>query len=259
MKTRIITAFLIIACVIPPLVFGGVLLYALLSFIIVAGGLELMALREQKDETWPLLIKPLAIACVFALTFIKKDALLFPLLGIFVLCFLSLPVFTERFHAKDGFLCIAYITFFFIIARGFLHIYDRNPLYVWYIIVATYGCDTGAYFCGRFLGKHKMNPRISPKKTWEGAFGGWLLGAALSFALAYFLIDTMTLPQILAASLILTITGQIGDLAFSEIKRNFGIKDFSDLLPGHGGVLDRVDSLVFNFICFDLILVVLTL
>ena len=75
MKTRIITAFLIIACVIPPLVFGGVLLYALLSFIIVAGGLELMALREQKDETWPLLIKPLAIACVFALTFIKKDAL----------------------------------------------------------------------------------------------------------------------------------------------------------------------------------------
>ena len=79
MKTRIITAFLIIACVIPPLVFGGVLLYALLSFIIVAGGLELMALREQKYETWPLLIKPLAIACVFALTFIKKDALLFPL------------------------------------------------------------------------------------------------------------------------------------------------------------------------------------
>ena len=72
MKTRIITAFLIIACVIPPLVFGGVLLYALLSFIIVAGGLELMALREQKDETWPLLIKPLAIACVFALTFIKR-------------------------------------------------------------------------------------------------------------------------------------------------------------------------------------------
>ena len=64
MKTRIITAFLIIACVIPPLVFGGVLLYALLSFIIVAGGLELMALREPKDETWPLLIKPLAIACV---------------------------------------------------------------------------------------------------------------------------------------------------------------------------------------------------
>lgn len=61
------------------------------------------------------------------------------------------------------------------------------------------------------------------------------------------------------ASAILTVTGQIGDLAFSAIKRNFGIKDFSDLLPGHGGVLDRVDSLVFNFICFDLILVVLML
>ena len=69
----------------------------------------------------------------------------------------------------------------------------------------------------------------------------------------------MTPAQMVLAAAVLTVTGQIGDLAFSAIKRNFGIKDFSDLLPGHGGVLDRVDSLVFNFICFDLILVVLML
>ena len=146
-----------------------------------------------------------------------------------------------------------------MIAKSFMHIYDMNRMYVWLIIVATYVCDTGAYFCGRFLGKHKLNERISPKKTWEGAIGGWIFGAALSFAFAYFLIPDMSMNHILLASVVMPITGQIGDLAFSAIKRCFKIKDFSDLLPGHGGVLDRVDSLVFNFICFDFILVVLSL
>ena len=257
MKTRIITALLIILCVVPPLVYGGWLIDLLIAFIIVAGGIELLNLKEQ-DAKWPLGIKTLAIVAVFVLV-LSDERLHVALLGVSALIFLSIPVFTDRFHAKDGFLCIAYVTFFFAIARCFLHIYGTNRMYVWFIIIATYACDTAAYFCGRFLGKHKLNVRISPKKTWEGSIGGWLFGALLSFAFAWFMIDTMTPLQMMIASAILTVTGQIGDLAFSAIKRNFGIKDFSDLLPGHGGVLDRVDSLVFNFICCDLILMVLML
>lgn len=257
MKTRIITALLIILCVIPPLVYGGWLINLLIAFIIVAGGIELLGLTEHKGS-WPIIIKPLAILSVFVL--VLSDArLTTPLLGIFCLVFASIPVFTDRFHAKDGFLCIAYMTFFFAIAKSFLNIYATDRMYVWFIIIATYACDTGAYFCGRFFGKHKLNVRISPKKTWEGSIGGWIFGVLLSFAFAYVMIDTLSMPQILIACTVLTITGQIGDLAFSAIKRCFAIKDFSDLLPGHGGVLDRVDSLVFNFICFNLILVVLTL
>ena len=258
MKTRIITALLIILCVIPPLVFGGWLIFLLLAFIVIAGGIELLALSEHTGG-WPMIIKPIAIVAVFSLILLKEEKLLIPLLGIYCLFFLSIPVFTDRFHAKDGFLCIAYITFFFAIAKSFLNIYTTSHMYVWYIIVATYACDTGAYFCGRFLGKHKLNERISPKKTWEGSIGGWIFGVVLSLIFAYFFIDSLSLVQLLLASGILTITGQIGDLAFSAIKRCFSIKDFSDLLPGHGGVLDRVDSLVFNFICFNLILVVVTL
>ena len=90
-------------------------------------------------------------------------------------------------------------------------------------------------------------------------FWCWILGSIISIVFAYFMIDSLSLGQFVIASLVLTVTGQIGDLAFSAIKRSFKIKDFSDLLPGHGGVLDRVDSLVFNFICFNFILVVLTL
>lgn len=257
MKTRILTALLILACVIPPLLYGGWLIFLLISFIIIAGGIELLGLTEHKGA-WPIVIKPLAILCVFILTF-GNQKLSISLLGVFALVFLSIPVFTDAFHAKDGFLCITYITFFYMIATSFLDIYQLDPLYVWLIIVATYVCDTAAYFCGRFLGSHKLNVRISPKKTWEGAIGGWLFGAMLSFAFAYFLIPDMGLTHMLLASLVLPFTGQIGDLSFSAIKRCFQIKDFSDLLPGHGGVLDRVDSLVFNFICFDFILVVLSL
>lgn len=257
MKIRMITALLIIACVVPPLIFGGWMILTLLGFIVIAGGIELMDLTEHKG-TWPIIIKPIAIACVFLLMLIDEKLVL-PILGIAVLSFLSIPVFTDKFHSKDGFLCIMYIVFFLIIAESFLNIYTSNRLYIWIILIATYGCDTGAYFCGRFLGKHKLNMRISPKKTWEGAIGGWIIGALLAFSFSCVMVNTLTMPQALITCAILAITGQLGDLAFSAIKRNFKIKDFSNLLPGHGGVLDRIDSLVFNFICFNLIMVVLTL
>lgn len=257
MKTRVITALIILACVIPPLLFGGWLIAILISFIVIAGGIELLQMSEHHMD-WPMIIKPLAIIGVFLLSLIDQR-LQIPLMSILALSFLSIPVFTDRFHAKDAFLCIAYMTIFCTIASGFVNIYTTDKLFVWYIIIATYGCDTGAYFCGRFFGKHKLNVRISPKKTWEGAIGGWIIGAALSFLFAYYLIPSMQLELIICASLILAITSQIGDLAFSAIKRCFQVKDFSNLLPGHGGVLDRVDSLVFNFVCFNFILVVLTL
>lgn len=257
MKTRIITALAIVLCVIPPLVFGGIWIQALVAFIIIAGGIELLGLNEQK-ETWPWIVKPLAIIAVFILLYVQ-EALVIPFISILCLLFLSMPVFTQRFHALDSFLCIAYIIFFYAIATSFAHIYQFDRLLVWYIIIATYGCDTGAYFFGRFFGKHKLNERVSPKKTVEGAIGGWFTGTVLSFAFAYFLLPELSITTILVGSCIMTITGQIGDLSFSAIKRCFAIKDFSNLLPGHGGVLDRVDSLVFNFICFNMIMVVIAI
>ena len=125
-----------------------------------------------------------------------------------------------------------------------------------YVVIGTFMTDIGAYFIGVFFGKHKVNPRISPKKTWEGFFGGIIISAIFSFAFAFILALTghALLPYfdvkhwyyIVALSLIMPPVSTLGDFVFSSIKRYYGIKDFGKLIPGHGGILDRIDSLIFS-------------
>jgi len=108
--------------------------------------------------------------------------------------------------------------------------------------------DTGAYFAGRFLGKHKLFPRISPKKTWEGFAGGMVASVAGAFLVRYlFHMEAMLhVGDCLALGVIAGILGPIGDLAESMLKRSSGVKDSGHILPGHGGMLDRIDALMFN-------------
>lgn len=122
---------------------------------------------------------------------------------------------------------------------------------VFLILFAMYGAwisDTCAYFAGRFLGKRKLAPKISPKKTVEGAIGGVagnVIISAITFLVCdrfFFVFDTVKLWMVIVAAVIVSILGMIGDLSASVIKRNFGEKDFGNIFPGHGGVLDRIDS-----------------
>lgn len=137
-----------------------------------------------------------------------------------------------------------------------------------YIFLAVCLNDVGAYFVGVFFGEHHMTPRISPKKTWEGFIGGILISFIFSFAFAIIL-DFLNLPllsfldkshwyNVLILSLVMPITGTLGDLMFSCVKRNFGIKDFGTILKSHGGVLDRIDSHVFSTIAASLLIVVMS-
>lgn len=111
------------------------------------------------------------------------------------------------------------------------------------ILFLQWACDTGAYFVGKYLGKHKLWERISPKKTWEGSIGGLVACIAVSFALAKNY-HSLTQQNWLVLSLIIGIISQFGDLAESAMKRNFQIKDSGSILPGHGGLLDRFDGLI---------------
>ena len=114
-------------------------------------------------------------------------------------------------------------------------------------LFANAGCDTFAYFLGRAFGRHKLCPSISPHKTVEGSLAGTVSGTALGMLAWLLLKDFAPIPWYvyLVASFFCTIAGQLGDLVASMIKRQAGIKDFSDLLPGHGGVIDRIDSFCF--------------
>ncbi len=123
-----------------------------------------------------------------------------------------------------------------------------------FMIVTVWVSDTGAYFSGRFLGRHKLNKEVSPKKTWEGAIGGTLLAVGGAVVMRNLFLPWMTLQTSVWLGLLVAVIGQLSDLAESVIKRSTGVKDSSNLLPGHGGFLDRFDSYlllapVFYYVC----------
>lgn len=116
--------------------------------------------------------------------------------------------------------------------------------YVVMALMFAWFSDTGGYFFGRFLGKHKLYEAVSPKKTWEGAFGG-LVGSAAGALMAHFwYLPSIPLRDALILSVVAGALGQAGDLAESLFKRSMGVKDSGQIVPGHGGILDRVDALL---------------
>ncbi len=145
------------------------------------------------------------------------------------------------------------LTFAFYICLGFTSIIllrdseDTFGKYVYLLVfIGAWMTDTGAYFVGKFLGKHKLIPTVSPNKTVEGAIGGTVV-CALSFALFGFIISkacslNVNWLVLIIAGVVSSVLSQFGDLIMSFVKREHGIKDFSTLLPGHGGILDRFDS-----------------
>lgn len=193
----------------------------------------------------------LALLGYYALLFTREDAAAH--LGIFVAVLTAaafvLMVFRQDTSIQDAALTVTgflYAGGFF----GFLILLENRPsgiIFVYSVFVISWVCDTLAYYTGRLFGRHKLIERVSPKKTVEGAIGG-LLGGALG---AYLLGMATTAQTGIAPGHFLVMGffgamfGQIGDLAASAIKRYAGEKDYPKLIPGHGGVLDRFDSILF--------------
>lgn len=254
MIQRIITALVIIAIVIPPLIVGGPLLYALVGLIMVVGGVELMQLTPNYRRMPPVFYVVIMLICFALLFFGAKYHFL--VISISVIAILSLPIFILRLTSRDCFIISTVFVLFYAFASSFVAIHEYNSMLIWFIILATYACDTGAYFSGYFFGKRKLCERISPKKTIEGAIGGIIVSCIASIIFAFFLLKQEPLGLVVCATLTMPIVSQIGDLAFSSIKRNYDIKDFSNIFPGHGGFMDRIDSLVYNLVFFYALLII---
>jgi phosphatidate cytidylyltransferase len=121
---------------------------------------------------------------------------------------------------------------------------NAGASYVVLALMFAWLSDTGGYFFGRFLGKHKLYEAVSPKKTWEGAFGGLVGSAAGALMAHYWFLPELPLAHGLLLSVVAGGLGQVGDLAESLFKRSMGVKDSGQIVPGHGGILDRVDALL---------------
>jgi phosphatidate cytidylyltransferase len=169
---------------------------------------------------------------------------------VFVLGLALLTVFTRRplveslpaaGISSSAFLLVAFPLSFAVRLHGIGTPMD-GPRLLLFALAITWAADTTAYFVGRSLGKHALAPHISPKKTWEGSIGG-LVGSLLVACGFHFWL-TIPLAHLLAMATVGNIAGQMGDLLESACKRSAGVKDSGALLPGHGGILDRVDAVI---------------
>lgn len=178
----------------------------------------------------------------------SEKYLLFPLVCLFLI--LPIELYRNRKHPftniAHGFLGIIYVAVPIALLINVVHPNQEigyNPLFFvgWLMLILS--SDSGAYLAGTAFGKHKLFERISPKKSWEGAIGGLLMSMAFAIGFSYFL-DFLTVWEWIGFSIVSVIAGIYGDLVESLLKRNVGAKDSGTLLPGHGGVLDRLDSIV---------------
>lgn len=244
MKKRIITG-IVLALIFVPLVFLGGLFFEIgVACLSVIAFNELFTLIEKNNKI-PFLVKALSFLSVPILS-ICLDALL-PCIGIIIM-FLFIPIifFSEEEYNYD----IALKLFGTVIFIGLLFynlVYIRLSSFdeFIYLLLITIFTDTFALIGGKIFGKHKLNQRISPNKTIEGSLIGLIVGTIIPSIYYLYIVDqSMSIILIIIMTAIFSIVGQIGDLLFSAIKRNNKIKDFSNLFPGHGGVLDRFDSLL---------------
>ncbi len=251
MKQRIITGMILAAILFPALYVGGWPLRAVVILFLTISTYEIIHATGKKFPAWLLF---LLLASVFVLGTIQMVYLVPLIITLFIGLFI-ITILTEVFSSDD----LAYLFMMTLMIamtlRSVAEIQSFGTRMVVYIAFITYATDTMAYFAGSFFGKHKLIPRISPKKTVEGALGGWAGGFIVGLIFGYFLLQIVSFKLILISSLVLPVIGQFGDLAFSALKRHYNIKDFGSIFPAHGGVLDRIDSLIFNLLFFYVLIV----
>lgn len=250
-KTRLLSGIVLVILAIGMIVGGGnILLYSTLAISII-GMYELC--RVFQVEKTPLSIVAYISAALYYLNLhfqIVPDAMMIGMAFLIIMMFIYVFSY-PKYEAKH--LMAVFFSFFYV-AVMLSYVYQirclNNGLYLAFLIfICSWGCDTSAYCVGKLIGKHKMSPILSPKKSVEGAIGG-VVGTALLTVIYLFVfrtqmgIGTGQIAVLAVISAIAAAISMVGDLTASAIKRNYDIKDYGNLIPGHGGILDRFDSMI---------------
>ena len=248
-KTRLISGIVLVAIALLTILSGGYVLLFTLACVSVIGMNELYrAMKVHEDKFTLLEIAGYAGAALYylaaAMNFEKYGNM--AIIGTLILIMFVYVFSYPKFHADQvmsayfGFVYVAVMLSFIMLTRNL----PDGKFLVWLIFLCSWGCDTCAYCVGMLIGKHKMAPVLSPKKSIEGAVGG-VLGAALLGAV-YAAATGGKAAEYAVICAAGALISMVGDLAASAIKRNQGIKDYGKLIPGHGGILDRFDSVIFT-------------
>lgn len=249
MKTRIITAVVALAIFIPLIIYGSwPLTIAAVALGIIAMS-EVLVMKKMVVISFEAIVSYLGVALLILpdswLDFLPSVATRwFGFYLLVVLLLLHTVLRKQRFTFDDaGVLTLAMLYIgmgfhFFVAARG---INFETLLYGMLVVWIT---DSGAYLVGRKIGKNKLAPKISPNKTWEGSIGGTISATIILAIYLYFIHVGGAWLTMVLLTIILSIMGQFGDLIESSLKRYYGVKDSGKILPGHGGILDRFDSML---------------
>lgn len=252
-KTRLFSSMILLVATITIVVLGKDILFASIFIISLIGMMELYRVVKI-HKALPGFVGYLAGISFYLILYFNLLQYQLMLFIFFLMLLMFVYVFVfPKFGSEQ--ITIAYFGLFYVsIMLSYIYqvrMMEDGALLVWLIFIGAWGSDTCAYCVGILIGKHKIAPKLSPKKSLEGCIGGILGASLIGFLYATIFQSNITgieNPQVVFAIIgaASSIISQIGDMAASAIKRNHDIKDYGDLIPGHGGILDRFDSIIFT-------------
>ena len=246
-KTRVLSGILLVIAALLTIIRGGYVLFFTLLCISLIGMQELYKVMKVRDDHFTVLEVAGYLGALFYYMAVRVDFERFGMMAVILGMILILFVYVfsyPKYRAEQimaaffGQIYVAVMLSFIYLTRGL----PDGKFLVWLIFLCSWGCDTCAYCVGMLIGKHKMAPVLSPKKSVEGAVGG-VVGAAL-LGVIYAGATQGKMAEYALICGVGALISMVGDLAASAIKRNQNIKDYGKLIPGHGGILDRFDSVI---------------
>ena len=261
MKQRTISAIILLIVMIGSMLIDSKLFGVLMLIFSVIGFKEFFDIRYNEKNKKLNLIKLLGIISVLLIamnnTFYKLDMKVIVLLPLLIL---SMPIVfyndSKLYNITDALYNLGIVYFLGFSFGNIIYMGDTNLVKCIFIFIIAFITDTYAYIGGCLIGRHKLTS-ISPKKTIEGSVVGTIMGTLIGSVYYYNLVSGVTLFETVVLCLTLTLLSEVGDLFFSSIKRYFDKKDYSNLIPGHGGILDRFDSVIYVSLGLSLILSVM--
>lgn len=253
MKTRIISAIIALAIFIPVIIIGGTIFDIAVFVLSILGLKEFLDIKKTKKDL-PLFIEFICYLALGLIIFFNSSnnfllSVDYRLIaGVFLTFLIPTVLYHDRelYSITDAFYLIGGVFFLGVSFSLFMLIRNESLEILLYLLSVSIFTDTFAYCTGLLIGKTKLLEKISPKKTIEGMLGGTVLATFIATVFYHTVIDsTLPIYIVVVMTVFLSIIGQFGDLVFSAIKRYFGKKDFSNIMPGHGGILDRLDSIIF--------------